>query len=120
MNWLDMPLKEFCDLPYDQVTAGCHITPDKLMCWDILRTAKLYKAIDQTVIPPSLQDWDIVQCLLLASIILIPVGVSYFHPKENTDLLSDLPTFGTGKTDAICLTLLILVVGAFALFCNLK
>jgi len=79
MNWINMPLDEFIQIPYDNLNVGCHITPDRLMCWDILPTNALYKAFDFTVPVQLASVTKDVESILLGVIYLM---VLYYVSTE--------------------------------------
>jgi hypothetical protein len=83
MNWLNIPLEEFVKVPYDEINAGCHITPERLMCWNILPSNELYKAVDFTV--PIVSNAGIIrdmESLILGVIYLLIL--CFVASKEST------------------------------------
>lgn len=68
MNWYEAPLNEFIKIPWSEVTAGCHLTPDnKLMCWDYLPTNAFFKMVDaHEPMQKSSEWWMILAIVILA------------------------------------------------------
>jgi hypothetical protein len=83
MDWWNAPAKEFVKIPWDQISEGCHLVNNKVMCYNYEPTNPFFQSIDPKVVSHRYENilMDLNSMFAVVVLLLIVFGIVWFEKQ---------------------------------------